>query len=70
MPQLPDRQTASGFDSRRNNSGDDRLGRFAVGIVETVELDAKVRGELRGLMNNYLAHLLGHRPRMQEYLTA
>jgi DNA repair protein RecO (recombination protein O) len=35
-----------------------------------LELDAKVRGELRGLMNNYLAHLLGHRPRMQEYLTA
>jgi DNA repair protein RecO (recombination protein O) len=35
-----------------------------------LELDARTRGELRGLMNNYLAHLLGHRPRMQEYLTA
>ncbi len=35
-----------------------------------LELDARTRGELRGLMNNYMAHLLGHRPRMQEYLTA
>jgi DNA repair protein RecO (recombination protein O) len=35
-----------------------------------LELDARTRGELRGLMNNYVAHLLGHRPRMQEYLTA
>ncbi len=37
---------------------------------KTMELDAKTRGELRGLMNSYVAHLLGHRPRMQEYLTA
>jgi DNA repair protein RecO (recombination protein O) len=35
-----------------------------------LELNARARGELRGLMNNYLAHVLGHRPRMQEYLTA
>ena len=35
-----------------------------------LELDARTRGELRGVMNNYLAHVLGHRPRMQEYLTA
>ncbi|HZZ27825.1 MAG TPA: DNA repair protein RecO [Pirellulales bacterium] len=35
-----------------------------------LELDARTRGELRGLMNNYLAHLLGHRPRMHNYLTA
>ncbi|HTQ38322.1 MAG TPA: DNA repair protein RecO [Pirellulales bacterium] len=35
-----------------------------------LELDARTRGELRGLMNNYLAHLLGHRPRMHKYLTA
>ena len=34
-----------------------------------LELDARTRGELRGLMNNYIAHLLGHRPRMHEYLT-
>jgi DNA repair protein RecO (recombination protein O) len=35
-----------------------------------LELDARTRGELRGLMNNYLSHLLGHRPRMHEYLSA
>jgi hypothetical protein len=27
-----------------------------------------VRGELRGVLNNYLAHLVGHRPRMHKYL--
>jgi DNA repair protein RecO (recombination protein O) len=35
-----------------------------------LEIDSPTRGELRGLMNNYLAHVLGHRPRMHEYLTA
>jgi DNA repair protein RecO (recombination protein O) len=35
-----------------------------------IELDTKIRGELRGLMNSYMAHLLGHRPRMHEYLRA
>ena len=33
-----------------------------------LEIDARSRGELRGLMNSYIAHLLGHRPRMHEYL--
>ena len=33
------------------------------------ELNAKTRGELRGLIGNYISHLLGHRPRMHEYLT-
>jgi DNA repair protein RecO (recombination protein O) len=32
------------------------------------EVDAKVRGELRGVMNNYLSHLLGHKPKLQSYL--
>ena len=31
-------------------------------------IDDKVRGELRGVWNNYLAHLIGHKPRMHEYL--
>ena len=35
-----------------------------------LQIDSKTRGELRGLMNNYLAHLLGHRPKMHEYLRA
>ena len=28
----------------------------------------RFRGEVRGVMNHYLANLLGHRPRMQRYL--
>jgi DNA repair protein RecO (recombination protein O) len=35
-----------------------------------LEIDSKTRGELRGLMSNYIAHLLGHRPRMHEHLLA
>jgi DNA repair protein RecO (recombination protein O) len=46
------------------------LKRFAEGDGQwrEVALDEKVRGELRGLWNNYLAHLIGHKPRMHEYL--
>ena len=33
-----------------------------------MELDHKKRGELRGVLNQYLANLLGHRPRMHRYL--
>jgi hypothetical protein len=33
-----------------------------------LEVNPKIRGELRGLLGNYIAHLLGHRPRMHEYL--
>ena len=33
-----------------------------------MEIDARSLGELRGLMNHYLAHLLGQKPRMHEYL--
>lgn len=32
-------------------------------------LDRRTYGELRGVVNQYLAHLLGHRPRMQSYLS-
>lgn len=32
------------------------------------ELDRGLRGELRGVLNHYLANLLGHRPRMHRYL--
>ncbi len=35
-----------------------------------LEIDSRTRGELRGLMSNYIAHLVGHRPRMHEYLHA
>jgi DNA repair protein RecO (recombination protein O) len=32
------------------------------------DVPARVRGELRGVVNNYLAHLVGHRPKMHKYL--
>jgi DNA repair protein RecO (recombination protein O) len=47
------------------------LQQFAAGDSDTwreVEVDAKIRGELRGLMNQYLCNLLDHRPRMHPYL--
>ena len=34
-----------------------------------VEIERSVRGELRGLLSNYISHLLGHRPRMHKFLT-
>jgi DNA repair protein RecO (recombination protein O) len=33
-----------------------------------LEIDARTQGEIRGLMNYYLSSLLGHRPRMHQYL--
>ena len=35
---------------------------------QRLEIDPRTYGELRGLMNQYLAHLIGRRPRMHEYL--
>src|SRR5262245_51038694 len=32
------------------------------------EIDQKIHGELRAVMSNYLAHQIGHRLRMSEYL--
>jgi DNA repair protein RecO (recombination protein O) len=33
-----------------------------------LKLDSKILGELRGVWNSYLAHLVGHKPKMHEYL--
>jgi hypothetical protein len=33
-----------------------------------IQLERRVWGEARGLLNQYLSHLLGRRPRMHEYL--
>ncbi len=33
-----------------------------------VAVDQRTRGELRGILNRYLAHVLGHRPKMHKYL--
>jgi DNA repair protein RecO (recombination protein O) len=35
-----------------------------------VELDQPTYGELRGVLNHYWAHLLGHAPKMQRWLSA
>jgi DNA repair protein RecO (recombination protein O) len=43
------------------DSGNDRWRQLA--------LEPKTRGELRAVLNHYLTHLLGHKPRMHEYLT-
>jgi DNA repair protein RecO (recombination protein O) len=49
----------------------DTLARFAElnGEVESaLDLPQAVRGELRGVVNNYLTHLVGHRLKMHEYV--
>jgi DNA repair protein RecO (recombination protein O) len=33
-----------------------------------VEVERRTMGEIRGLLNNYLAHVLGHRPKMRKFL--
>jgi DNA repair protein RecO (recombination protein O) len=35
---------------------------------QRVQFDRRTYGELRGLMNHYLFHLLGHKPRTHQYL--
>lgn len=35
---------------------------------QSLVIPADQRGELRGLLNNYLSHLMGHRSRLQNYL--
>ena len=37
-------------------------------LKEPTELEPKIRGELRGILGSYLAHLLGHKPKMHDYL--
>jgi DNA repair protein RecO (recombination protein O) len=49
------------------------LARFAEPDSEAwrrIELDRRTKGELRGVLNHYLSHLLGRRPKMQNYLGA
>ena len=38
--------------------------------TDDVELDRRIYGELRAVLNRYLSHLLGHEPRMHRFLTA
>jgi DNA repair protein RecO (recombination protein O) len=36
--------------------------------VSEVGLERRIAGELRGVLNQYLSHVLGHKPRMHSYL--
>jgi DNA repair protein RecO (recombination protein O) len=40
----------------------------APSVGRDAEFDARTLGELRGLFNNYVSHVLGHRPKMHKYL--
>jgi hypothetical protein len=33
-----------------------------------LEIDRRTGGELRAVLNHYLSHLLGHKPKMHAYL--
>ncbi len=37
-------------------------------VWREIDIDARARGELRGVTNQYICNLLDHRPRMQPYL--
>jgi DNA repair protein RecO (recombination protein O) len=37
-------------------------------VWRQMELDRRVMGEIRGLLNNYLAHVLGRRPKLRKFL--
>jgi DNA repair protein RecO (recombination protein O) len=39
-------------------------------LLAPLEIHPKLRGELRAIMNNYFAHLVGHKLRMPEHLGA
>ena len=44
------------------------LRQFAQGSPVAEPLDRRAMGELRGVLNQYLVHLLGHRPKLSSYL--
>jgi DNA repair protein RecO (recombination protein O) len=44
------------------------LRRFAADGIPPAEVERRALGEVRGVLNQYFANLLGHRPRMHEYL--
>jgi recombinational DNA repair protein (RecF pathway) len=39
-----------------------------MGAWQFVEIDPKVYGELRGVLNKYISHLMGHAPKMHKLL--
>jgi DNA repair protein RecO (recombination protein O) len=75
-------QLAGGLLCPRCRQGQKQVVRVAAGTIRTLQqyatadanlwrrirLDARTRGEIRGLMNQYLTSLLGHRLQMHRYL--
>ena len=49
--------TISRFAEKENNDG-----------WKQTDVDRRTMGEIRGLLNNYLAHVLGHRPKLRKFL--
>ncbi len=45
-----------------------QLAEQATQAWQRMEINANILGELRGVLNRYLLNLLGHKPRMHEYL--
>jgi len=43
------------------------LARELEGTDLPAEIEREVRGEVRGVLNQYVSHLLGHRPKMQSF---
>jgi DNA repair protein RecO (recombination protein O) len=43
------------------------LSRELEGVDLPAEIEPQIRGEVRGLVNQYLSHLLGHRPKMHAF---
>jgi DNA repair protein RecO (recombination protein O) len=46
----------------------DQLADLESNLWQHIEIDPRTLGELRGLLNRYLIHLLGKKPRMHKYL--
>jgi len=79
---VPFGQTAGGLLCSRCRPGQRQVASVTAGAVRTlqhfaagdsdawrdVEVDVRVRGEVRGVLNQYLCNLLDHRPRMHQYL--
>jgi DNA repair protein RecO (recombination protein O) len=55
------------IETLRQAAGSDNSESYA---SETYTIDPLLRGELRAIMNNYFAHLVGHKLRMPEHLGA
>ena len=74
-------QIAGGVLCRGCRGGQKQVVSLSQGVLDTLRglaeangdgrnspIDRRLRGELRGLLNHYLANLLGRQPRMHKYI--